>query len=144
MLFGLTNAPRTFMRLKNHVLRDCIGHFLVVYFDDILIYSKNLDEHLGHLRQVLIILRKHHLFANLVKCTFCQENVVSIGFMVGKDGVHVDPGKIKAIQEWPTPTIVGEVCNFHGLAGFYRRFVQDFCTKTTPLNDLVKKDVVFS
>jgi len=123
----------------NHVLKDCIGHFLVVYFDDILIYSKNLDEHLGHLRQVLIILRKHHLLANLEKCIFCQENVVSLGFMVG---VHVDPEKIKAIQELPTPTIVGEVWSFHGLAGFYRRFVQDFSTIVAPLNDLVKKDVV--
>nr|KYP56180.1 Retrovirus-related Pol polyprotein from transposon opus [Cajanus cajan]KYP56181.1 Retrovirus-related Pol polyprotein from transposon opus [Cajanus cajan] len=91
----------------NHILRDCIGKFVVVYFDDILVYSKTLDEHLGHLRQVLIILRVNHLYANLEKCTFCQEQVNFLGFIVGKEGVQVDSEKIRAIQEWPTPKSVG-------------------------------------
>nr|KYP32028.1 Retrovirus-related Pol polyprotein from transposon 17.6 [Cajanus cajan] len=143
MPFGLTNAPSTFMRLMNHILRDCIGKFVVVYFDDILVYSKTLDEHLGHLRQVLIILRVNHLYANLEKCTFCQEQVKFLGFIVGKEGVQVDSEKIKAIQEWPTPKSVGEVRSFHGLASFYRRFVKDFSTLASPLNELVKKDVPF-
>uniref|UniRef100_A0A151UHM5 Transposon Ty3-I Gag-Pol polyprotein n=1 Tax=Cajanus cajan TaxID=3821 RepID=A0A151UHM5_CAJCA len=143
MPFGLTNAPSTFMLLMNHVLRDCIGKFVVIYFDDILVYSKTLEEHLGHLRQVLIILRDNHLCANFEKCTFCKNQVNFLGFIVGKEGVHVDPEKIKAIQDWPTPKSVGEVRSFHGLASFYRRFVKDFSTLASPLNELVKKDVPF-
>jgi len=106
MPFELTNAPSTFMRLMNHVLREFIGMFVVVYFDDILVYSRDLDDHLGHLRQALLVLRKHTLFANIDKCTFCVDNVVFLGFVVSKSGVYVDPEKIKAIQEWPTPKSV--------------------------------------
>nr|KYP42071.1 Retrovirus-related Pol polyprotein from transposon 17.6 [Cajanus cajan] len=127
----------------NHVLRDCIGKFVVVYFDDILVFSKYLDELLRHLTGVLIILRDNHLYANLEKCTFCKENVNFLGFIVGKEGVQVDPEKIKAIQDWPTPKSVGDVRSFHGLASFYRRFVKDFSTLASPLNELVKKDVPF-
>uniref|UniRef100_A0A151UFQ3 Retrovirus-related Pol polyprotein from transposon 17.6 n=1 Tax=Cajanus cajan TaxID=3821 RepID=A0A151UFQ3_CAJCA len=143
MPFGLTNAPSTFMRLMNHALRDCIGRFVVVYFDDILIYSQSLSDHVDHLRQVLLVLRDNHLFANVDKCTFCVDNVIFLGFVVSKNGVHVDPEKIKAIQEWPIPTNISEVRSFHGLESFYRRFVPNFSTLASPLNDLVKKDVVF-
>nr|KYP59884.1 Transposon Ty3-G Gag-Pol polyprotein [Cajanus cajan] len=143
MSFGLINAPSTFMRLINHILKDCIGKFVVVYFDDILVYSKTLDEHLGHLRQVLIILKENHLYANLEKFTFYKDQVIFLGFMVGKEGVHVDPQKIKAIQDWATPKSVGDVRSFHGLASFYRRFVKNFSTLASPLNELVKKDVPF-
>ncbi|XP_014496254.1 uncharacterized protein LOC106757910 [Vigna radiata var. radiata] len=143
MPFGLTNAPSTFMRLMNHVLQEYIGSFVVVYFDDILIYSKGLKEHLHHVRKVLILLRQHHLFANFDKCTFCQEMVIFLGFKVGKEGVHVDPSKIKAIQEWPILTTVGEVRSFLGLAGFYRRFVENFSIIAASLNELLKKDVPF-
>nr|KYP32420.1 Retrovirus-related Pol polyprotein from transposon 17.6 [Cajanus cajan] len=140
MPFGLTNAPSTFMRLMNHVLRDCIGKFVVVYFDDILIYSRCLSDHIGHLRQVFDILRKNKLFGNLEKCTFCVDSVVFLGFIISKKGVHVDPEKIKVIQEWPTPKSVGDIRSFHGLASFYRRFVPNFSTLASPLNDLVKKN----
>nr|KYP43823.1 Transposon Ty3-I Gag-Pol polyprotein [Cajanus cajan] len=143
MPFGLTNAPSTFMRLMNHVLRDCIGRFVVFYFDDILIYRKSLSGHVDHLRQVLIVLRENHLFANVDKCTFCGDNVIFLGFVVSKQGVHVDPEKIKAIQEWPIPTNVSEVRSFHGLESLYRHFVPNFSTFASPLNELVKKDVVF-
>ena len=97
--FGLTNAPSTFMRLMNHVLRDCIDKYVVVYFDDILVYSKSLESHLSHLMEVLIVLRNNSLFANRDKCTFCVDSVVFLGFIVNKNGVYVDPEKIKAIQE---------------------------------------------
>nr|KYP55075.1 Transposon Ty3-G Gag-Pol polyprotein [Cajanus cajan] len=143
MPFGLTNAPSTFMHLMNHVLRDCIGKFVVVYFDDILIYSRILSDHLGHLRQVFYILRKNRLFGNLEKCTFCVDSVIFLGFIINKKRVHVDPEKIKAIQEWPTPKSVGDIRSFHGLASFYRRFVPNFSTVASPLNDLVKKNVEF-
>nr|KYP34098.1 Retrovirus-related Pol polyprotein from transposon 17.6 [Cajanus cajan] len=143
MPFGLTNAPSTFMRLMNHVLRECIGKFVVVYFDDILIYSRSQDDHLGHLREVMMILRENQLFANLEKCTFCVDHVVFLGFIVSKNGVQVDPEKIKAIQEWPKPKNVSEVRSFHGLASFYRRFVPNFSSIASPLNELVKKDILF-
>ncbi|KAJ9536656.1 hypothetical protein OSB04_un000129 [Centaurea solstitialis] len=143
MPFGLTNAPSTFMRLMNHVLREFIGKFVVVYFDDILIYSKNMEEHMMHLRAVLDTLRNESLHANLKKCTFCMDKVVFLGFVVSAKGIEVDLEKVKAIQEWPTPTTVSEVRSFHGLASFYRRFVRDFSTIAAPLNELVKKQVGF-
>jgi len=144
MPFGLTNAPSTFMRLMNHVLRAFIGKFVVVYFDDILIYHKTLEEHAEHVKQVLDVLRKEKLFANLEKCTFCTDQVVFLGFVVSGQGIQVDKSKIKAIKEWPTPENVNQVRSFHGLAGFYRRFVKDFSTIAAPLNELTKKGVAFN
>lgn len=143
MPFGLTNAPSTSMRLMNHVLRCFIGHFVVVYFEDILIYSKSLDEHQQHLKSVLEVLRKERLFANLGKCYFGTGHVVFLGFVVGADGLRVDEQKVQAIRDWPIPTIIGEVRSFHGLAGFYRRFVQNFSTLAAPLTEVIKKNVGF-
>ncbi|OMO63736.1 reverse transcriptase [Corchorus capsularis] len=124
MPFGLTNAPSTFMRLMNHVLRAYIGKFVVVYFDDILVYSRNLEDHIEHLCCVLDVLRVEKLYANLKKCTFCTNKLVFLGFMDSAQGIEVDEEKSKAIKDWPTPTNVGQVRSFHGLAGFYRRVVR--------------------
>jgi hypothetical protein len=143
MPFGLTNAPSTFMRLMNHVLRAFIGKFVVVYFDDILIYSKSLDEHMIHVRLVLEELRKEKLFANLEKCSFCTDHVVFLGFVVSGKEVEVDETKVQAIKDWQTPVNVSQVRSFHGLAGFCRRFVRDFSTIAAPLNELTKKGVEF-
>jgi hypothetical protein len=143
MPFGLTNAPSTFMRLMNHVLRAFIGKFVVVYFDDIIIYNKSFDEHVKHIRQVIDELRKEKLFANLEKCSFYTDHVVFPGFVVSGKGIEVDESKVKAIKDWPTPTNVSQVRSFHGLAGFYRRFVRDFSTIASPLNELIKKGVDF-
>ena len=127
----------------NHVLRSFIGKFMVAYFDDILIYSKNINDHVLHLREVLFVLRTEKLFANLKKCTFCTDHIVFLGFVVSKDRVQVDEEKIKAIHEWPTPTNASQVRSFHGLAGFYRRFVKDFSTIAAPLTEVMKKNVGF-
>src|SRR4051812_3193876 len=143
MPFGLSNAPSTFMRLMNHILRPLIGKFVVVYFDDILIYSKCLEDHVKHVREVLLILRREKLYANLSKCVFAQDKLVFLGFVVSSKGIEVDTSKIAAIHDWETPTNVGQVRNFHGLARFYRRFVKDFSTIACPLNELTKKNVPF-
>ena len=99
MPFGLTNATSTFMRLMNHALRAFIGRFVVVYFVDILVYSKNLDEHINHLHYVLTVLRKKKLYANLKKCSFCMDKVVFLGYVVSVKGIEVDEEKVKAIKE---------------------------------------------
>ena len=143
MPFGLTNAPSTFMRLMNEVLRAFIGKFVVVYFDDILIYSKSMSEHMDHLRAVFAALRDAHLFGNLDKCTFCTDRVSFLGYVVTPQGIEVDESKIEAIKSWPVPQTTTQVRSFLGLAGFYRRFVQDFSTIATPLHELTKKGVVF-
>ncbi|OMO57530.1 reverse transcriptase [Corchorus capsularis] len=143
MPFGLTNAPSTYMRLMNHVLRAFIGKFVVVYFDDILVYSRNLYEHVRHLRCVLDVLRVEKLYANLKKCTFCTNKLLFLGFVVSSQGIEVDEEKIKANKEWPTPTNVGQVRCFHGLAGFYRRFVKDFSTLAAPITSVMKKNAPF-
>ena len=115
----------------------------MVYFDDILIYSKNLDEHLNHLHCVLEVLREEKLFANLKKCDFCMDKIVFLGFVVSAKGIEVDEEKIKAIKDWPTPKSITEVRSFHGLASFYRRFVKDFSTLAAPLTEIIKKSVGF-
>ena len=143
MPFGLTNAPSTFMRLMNEVLRAFIGRFVVVYFDDILIYSKFFDEHMVHLRAVFNALRDARLYGNLEKCTFCTDRVSFLGYVVTPQGIEVDEMKIEAIKSWPVPQTITQVRSFLGLAGFYRRFVKDFSTIAAPLHELTKKGAVF-
>ncbi|KAG7564224.1 Retrotransposon gag domain [Arabidopsis suecica] len=144
MPFGLSNAPSTFMRLMNHILRPFINKFVVVYFDDILIYSRNLEDHLVHLEMVLATLREEKLYANFKKCVFGTNELVFLGFVVSEQGLRVDQEKIRAIEEWPTPTTVSQVRSFHGLASFYRRFVKDFSTVAAPLTAITKKNEEFT
>jgi hypothetical protein len=142
MPFGLINAPSTFIRLMNEVLRPFIGKFVVVYFDDILIYNTCLSEHLDHLRAVFDAFQAARLFANLDKCTFCTERVSFLVYVVTPQGIEVDEDKVHVIQSWPTPSTVTQMRSFLGLAGFYRRFVKDFSTIAAPLHELTKQGVL--
>ena len=143
MPFGLTNAPSTFMRLMNHVLCAFIGKFVVVYFDDILIYSKSLEEHIKHVHLVLGVLHKGCLCANLKKCSFCTHKLIFLGFVVSAKGIEVDEEKVKAIKEWPMPRGVSDVRSLHGLASFYRRLMRDSSTIAALLTEVIKKNVGF-
>jgi len=138
MPFGLTNAPSTFMRLMNEVLRPVVGKFVVVYFDDILVYNQNEEEHASHLHQVWSILSQEKLYGNLEKCHFFTPQVIFLGYVVSAQGIHVDEDKVKANQEWPTPTSLYQVRSFHGLASFYRRFMKDFSTIVAPMTEVLK------
>ena len=126
MPFGLMNAPATFMRLMDDILLPFTNSFVVVYLDDILIFSQTWEEHLHHIRQVLQTLRQHKLCGNLEKCTFGMTRVQYLGYIIDEWGVHVDPTKIQVIRDWLAPTTLTELRSFLGLANFYRRFVLGF------------------
>jgi RNase H-like domain found in reverse transcriptase/Reverse transcriptase (RNA-dependent DNA polymerase)/Integrase zinc binding domain/Retroviral aspartyl protease/Chromo (CHRromatin Organisation MOdifier) domain/DNA N-6-adenine-methyltransferase (Dam) len=141
--FGLTNAPATFMGMMNDVLRPFLDKFVVVYLDDILIYSKSLPEHLDHLEQVLATLKQHKLQVKLKKCSFGKVSVPFLGFLVTKEGIRPDPAKVRAVQDWPVPTNVTEVRSFLGFTGFCRRFIRDYARIALPLTHLTRSDVPF-
>ncbi|XP_070030091.1 uncharacterized protein [Nicotiana sylvestris] len=126
MPLGLTNALAAFMDLMNRVFKPFLDRFVIVFIDDILIYSRSQREHENHLRTVLQTLREHRLYAKFSKCEFWLDSVAFLGNVVSKDGIMVDPKKTEAIQKWPRPTSPTEIHSFLGLAGYYRRFVQDF------------------
>ena len=115
--FGLTNAPVTFMCLMNSVFRKYLDKFVLVFLDDILIYSKNEEEHEEHLRMALKFLREHKFYANSRKCDFYKDKIHYLGHIIPEEGIYVDPGKIEAIMNWPTPRNVTDVRYFMGLAG---------------------------
>ena len=126
MSFGLTNAPAAFMDLMNRVFKPFLDRFVIVFIDDILVYSRSEEEHAEHLRIVLQTLREHQLYAKFSKCELWLDSVAFLGHVVSREGIQVDPKKIEAVMDWQRPTTVTEVRSFLGLAGYYRRFVQDF------------------
>ncbi|KAL0549351.1 hypothetical protein IC582_013832 [Cucumis melo] len=143
MSFGLTNAPAVFMDLMNRVFREFLDTFVIVFIDDILIYSKTEAEHEEHLRMVLQTLRDNKLYAKFSKCEFWLKQVSFLGHVVSKAGVSVDPAKIEAVTGWTRPSTVSEVRSFLGLAGYYRRFVENFSRIATPLTQLTRKGASF-
>ncbi|KAL0282359.1 UNVERIFIED_CONTAM: Retrovirus-related Pol polyprotein from transposon [Sesamum angustifolium] len=139
MPFGLTNAPATFSTLMNQVLHGFLNEFVVVYLDDIVVYSGTLAEHVEHLRQVLTRLREHELYAKVSKCSFAQESISFLGHIVERGRIRMDPKKVQAIEEWRPPSDVHDLRSFLGLANYYRRFVKGYSEIARPLTDLLKK-----
>lgn len=143
MPFRLTNAPAAFMDLMNRIFQSYLDQFVVVFIDDILVYSKTEAEHDQHLRIVLQILREKQLYRKLSKYEFWLSEVVFLGHVVSADGIRVDPKKIKAIVQWKAPKNLSEVRSFLGLAGYYRRFVNGFSKIALPMTKLLQKNVHF-
>ncbi|XP_039053116.1 uncharacterized protein LOC120195059 [Hibiscus syriacus] len=139
MRFGLTNAPATFCILMNQVFHDYLDKFVVIYLDDIMIFSNSIEEHLEHLRLVLTRLRENRLFVKKEKCAFAQTQVQFLGHIIERGRIRMDKEKVKAIQEWPTPQNVSELRSFLGLANYYRRFVEGYSRRVKLLTDLLKK-----
>jgi hypothetical protein len=139
MLFGLTNALAYFMNLMNKVFMEYLDRSVVVFIDDILIYSKSDSDHEEHLRLVLQKLRDNQLYANFSKCEFWIGEVPFLGHIVSNGGISVDPAKVKEIMEWSIPTTVTEVRSFLGLAGYYRRFIEGFSKIAKPMTSLLEK-----
>jgi hypothetical protein len=144
MSFGLTNAPAYFMNIMNKVSMDELDKFVVVFIDDILIYSKSAQEHEQHLRVVLEKLRAHKLYAKFNKCEFWHEKVDFLGHILTTEGVAVDLEKVEAVSNWQQPTNVSEIRSFLGLAGYYQRFIEGFSKVARPMTELLRKDKKFT
>ncbi|GJT42582.1 putative reverse transcriptase domain-containing protein [Tanacetum coccineum] len=140
MPFGLTNAPAVFMDLMNRVCKPYLDKFVIVFIDDILIYSKTKEDHEVHLGLVLELLRKEKLYAKFSKCEFWLQEVHFLGHVVNQNGIHVDPSKIEAVKNWKTPTTPSEIRSFLGLASYYRWFIANFSKIAKPLTSLTQKN----
>src|SRR5688572_30473635 len=143
MSFGLTNAPTYFMYLMYSIFMPELDKFVVVFIDDILVYSRNEEEHAGHLHVVLQCLGEHHLYAKLSKCDFWLKEIKFLGHTISQDGIAVDPDKVQEVMNWKPPTTVRQIRSFLGLAGYYRRFIPDFSRIAKPITELLKKEVKF-
>jgi hypothetical protein len=143
MSFGLTNAPAYFMYLMNSVFMDYLDTFVVVFIDDILVYSQNEQEHEEHLRKVLQRLRDYQLYAKLSKCEFWISEVLFLGHIINQEGLVVDPKKVAAILDWKAPKDARGIKSFIGMASYYRRFIEGFSKIAKPMTALLAKKVEF-
>ncbi|GKD16328.1 putative reverse transcriptase domain-containing protein, partial [Tanacetum coccineum] len=140
MPFGLTNASAVFIDLMNRVCKPYLDKFVIVFIDDILIYSKDKEEYGEHLKIILELLKKEQLYAKFSKCDFWLDSVQFLGHVIDNKGVHVDPAKIEAIRNWAAPATPTEVRQFLRLAGYYQRFIEGFSLISKPLTKLTQKD----
>ncbi|GJT51615.1 putative reverse transcriptase domain-containing protein [Tanacetum coccineum] len=140
MPFGLTNTPAVFMDLMNRVCKPYLDKFVIVFIDDILIYSRNKEEHANHLRIILELLKKEKLYAKFSKCDFWIHIVQFLGHLIDSQGLHVDPAKIEAVKNWASPTTPTEIRQFLGLAGYYQRFIEGFSKIAKSLTELTQKN----
>ncbi|GJW73799.1 putative reverse transcriptase domain-containing protein [Tanacetum coccineum] len=143
MPFGLTNAPAVFMNLMNRVCKPFLDKFVIVFIDDILIYSKNKQEHEEHLKLILELLKKEELYTKFSKCEFWISKVQFLGHVIDKQGIHVDSAKIESIKDWASPKSPTEIRQFLGLVGYYRRFIEEFSKIAKPMTKLTQKKVKF-
>lgn len=143
MPFGLTNAPSTFQATMKQLFSPFLRRFVIVFFDDILVYSTSMELHLSHLEQVLSCLHASQFYVKMSKCMFCQPSIEYLGHIVTASGVQADPQKISAMLEWPMPTTLKQLRGFLGLTGYYRRFIQGYASIARPLTDLTCKDAFF-
>lgn len=138
MPYGLANAPSVFQDFIHEVLREFLHKFVLVYIDDILIYSRSMADHQRHVAEVLQRLRAFHLYLKAEKCTFHQPSVQFLGYNIDRSGIRMDEGKVEAIRNWPTPTTIKELQRFLGFSNFYRRFIHNYSTITSPLTSLLR------
>nr|GFA29136.1 putative reverse transcriptase domain-containing protein [Tanacetum cinerariifolium] len=143
MPFGLTNAPTVFMDLMNRVSKPYLDKFVIVFIDDILIYSKDEKEHEEHLKAILELLKKEELYAKFSKCEFWIPKVQFLGYVIDSHGIHVDPAKIESVKDWASPNSSTENRQFLGLAGYYRRFIEGFLKIAKPMTKLTQQKVKF-
>jgi hypothetical protein len=141
--FGLTNAPAYFMNIMNKVFMDELDKCVVIFIDDILVFSKTTEEQEEHLRTVLGKLRQHQLYAKFRKCEFWMEEVAFLGHVLSGNGVVVDPSKIEAVSKWQSPKSVTEIRSFLGLAGYYRRIIENFSKTVKPMTELLKSNMPY-
>jgi hypothetical protein len=141
--FGLTNAPTYFMYLMNKVLMEYLHKFVMVFIDDILVYSRSGEDHEAHLRLVLQKLRDHKLYTKLSKCEFWLKQIAFLGHVISKGGISIDPSKVQDVLSWKAPTNVGDIRSFLRLARYYRRFIEIFLKISKPMTELLEKDKKF-